>query len=319
MATSTNTGTNQDDVCSSITFTHMKWPDADNNIPPNVLMLAGYKRTGKDTLAGEIQAGKYVLFKNWNVYAHERIHKQKLLPPPPPSSSYICDIMTMSMAEVDAEIQENSMNSVETCVVNKPCNACAATQTPEKCIHYEKEDTGKEESNKTLLSKYKNSESVAFGTELKNRVYALLGLNEQFDYESNKDKKITSNGMTLRDYMIAVGSAGRKFDISQWAKLTFIPHFLPKTSGTTPKNIICRDFRFIAEEGHATGAGINAETVRIFRSEVPIPAYNIESEHDLDMYKTDYLFVRDCAEYDLACKLWPYYCHYEFAGKIETL
>lgn len=58
-------------------------------------------------------------------------------------------------------------------------------------------------------------------------------------------------------------------------------------------------------------------TVRLYRSNVPEPAANIITEHDLDNFETDYLLVPDQDDFNLAVEKFPQYQDYQLIGELN--
>lgn len=166
------------------------------------------------------------------------------------------------------------------------------------------------EHARAIFAKFVGAPLVSFASSLRARVYRLLELPEDFDYDRLKDAP-REDGTTVRHHMIAVGSAGRACDSAFWAKETFNPIIAQCDVDGGDRFAICTDYRFANEETSCVAAGIDVCTARIFRSEVPIPAResdaSSDSEHNLDNHPARFLIVRDSREFERAALLWPAY------------
>jgi hypothetical protein len=156
-----------------------------------------------------------------------------------------------------------------------------------------------EEDIKGYLSHFEGAPVVSFAEAIKDITRSVLHLSQDFDFETQKDlpcHQASAYGFnTLRDVLIYIGMQGRKMDPEYWVKRALLPHFV--YSGYDAKYVICSDFRFKNEYTifSSLGPQIFAKplviTLRVFRRSVPIPAAEIESEHNLDNFKTDITMV----------------------------
>lgn len=117
---------------------------------------------------------------------------------------------------------------------------------------------------------------------------------------------------TMRAHYINYGQRCRKKDPLVWAKIVaakvkankHIDYPSPSPIGITT------DWRF---DNELVPREKLPSTVRLFREEVKIAPKlkdrTIDSEHNLDEYLTDYLFVLP-GEFEVALKLFPQYVHY---------
>lgn len=164
-----------------------------------------------------------------------------------------------------------------------------------------------------IFKSFVGAETTAFADELRRIVSNTLSLDAFFDFETNKDtKKI--DGKLVRQHLIDAVSEGRAIDPAYWTKRAFLKFF--EEAGREAKRVVCTDWRFINELKSAIDAGMSITTVRLYRSIVPVPPENIESEHDLDSIDTDYLLVPDKHNFKEACKNWEFYSGYVLLGSI---
>lgn len=70
------------------------------------------------------------------------------------------------------------------------------------------------------------------------------------------------------------------------------------------------DFRMPYQLDYARTLCDNVVTVRLFRSEVPVPPADEYTEHALDTLSTTLLLVKSEPEFAKACALWPQYGNY---------
>lgn len=137
-----------------------------------------------------------------------------------------------------------------------------------------------------------------------------LYIREVLQDESQKDAKIIQTGNTLsspRDLWIEHAMNMRKQDPNYWLNIV-----LQKITDDTDHDIIISDCRFPNEVDALTSLpNIEAVTIRIFRSVVPIPPVfpKDDSEHALDDYVTDYLITDNIISLADALELFPQYQH----------
>jgi hypothetical protein len=165
-----------------------------------------------------------------------------------------------------------------------------------------------------LLHSFSEAKLVAFADALRRAVYEELRVPPDFEYERDKDLLLfDGNKKSVRDHLIQCGDLGRALDPAHWVKRAFADYFV-KPPGM---NLICSDYRFKAELGEAEKAGIVVHTLRLYRSEVPVPPAGLPSEHSLDDVATDFLLVSETdadAEKEKLCKIMPQYAGYVSAG-----
>jgi hypothetical protein len=203
------------------------WPKSEEClVPPDVLMVCGYRRTGKDTFAKCLQAGVFEPY-----------------------------VWCVNSASVDVHNATENIRS------------------------------------------YVGAEIISFASALRACVFEALHIPPDYDYEKNKDVPVAEyGGKTLRDFLIRVASLGRAIDPAHWMKSALLPHF--SKPGSQPKKLICSDFRYVNEHADACRNGIFVTTVRLFRSEIPVPP-DIPSEHELDNFCVRYVLTRNLSEYEI--------------------
>lgn len=132
--------------------------------------------------------------------------------------------------------------------------------------------------------------------------------------DENKDVKQfthynTGNLVSARDIYIELGSLRRSQDIDYWCKLALKPHNCHQEQPTT---CIITDWRFPSELIYAITDFCDVTTIRVYRSDIPEPPIDIESEHSLDNFCTYYLLLRDDldGEFERAVERFPQYASY---------
>lgn len=118
------------------------------------------------------------------------------------------------------------------------------------------------------------------------------------DYDEFKETLVHEN-KTYRDLLIEHAAYRRSQNIDYWVS---------KVSIESDQNFMISDWRYVNEMLYLSPH--NPITIRLFRSEVPIPSYDIISEHQLDNIVTDFLLVTSESEFDKACELFPQYKSY---------
>lgn len=219
------------------------WPK--ELMPPLVMFVAGYRRTGKTTFGEDLSNGTFT--HEWDVYAPE-----------------------------------------------------------------EKRDSVA--YHRQAFLSFQGTKRFAFADELRRTVAWGLGLPINYDFEAKKDTDLVA-GKLVRQHLIDLGAAGRAVDPAYWAKVAMAPLY-----DTTITPAICTDWRFVSEHLLAVKDGnVHPVTVRLYRSDVPVPARSIESEHDLDAVATDYLLVPPhVGEFHAAARMWPQYRGYQRVAHLSA-
>lgn len=163
--------------------------------------------------------------------------------------------------------------------------------------------------------KYKH---ISFASELKQEAAIEYGIPaiisddekdiKQFDHPTSNMK------VSARDIYIEWGSVRRAQDINYWCNkaLKQVPH-------DPDMNCVITDWRFTNEIECAIKMVPKVVSVRVYRSDVPVPPMDVQSEHELDKYKTDFLLVCDNnheEEFKRAVEIFPQYSNYLPEGVI---
>lgn len=159
---------------------------------------------------------------------------------------------------------------------------------------------------------FSNIVRVAFADILKQEVLDIYQIPKEYSSDELKDKPIPNfqvseelehkmknmNEMkleppfTFRDFCLYQAKIRRDEDPCYWVKQAY-----PKIC-ESPENTLCviTDFRYPNEYEYLKSfPENNILTIRIFRSEVPIPGVELKSEHALDDFSTD-IIVMSCSE-----------------------
>lgn len=161
----------------------------------------------------------------------------------------------------------------------------------------------------TNLSKTFNSSTyrrTAFADALK------IEVNEEYNIplniaDSDKDTKQfvhhkTGAIISARDAYIELGTLRKEHDKDYWCKKAF-------TDDNT--TFVVTDWRFYHELNYVNENFKDIITTRVYRSSVIEPPMNIESEHALDDYRTDFLLLPDSIdEFAKVVERFPQYVEY---------
>lgn len=145
-------------------------------------------------------------------------------------------------------------------------------------------------------------------------------------FKHYKSGKIVS----ARDIYIEWGTIKRNEDIDYWCKALIndfyalncsSDEFKEEYSISKDPRVTCvvTDWRFENEVKYVLTTFSDVITIRVYRSDVPIPDANIDSEHDLNKYPTDILLIQDGieGEFEKAVELFPQYHDYIACECIE--
>lgn len=127
-------------------------------------------------------------------------------------------------------------------------------------------------------------ECVSFAGEVKREVMGALGLDSEFDLEKNKDVYLVE-GKPIRQHLIDYAESKKVNDKYYWSTLAF------KNIDIKETDVVVSDWRFMSEFEYVSKLNTDIVTIRVFRKDVPIPDKNINSEHELDSFKTDYVLI----------------------------
>lgn len=140
---------------------------------------------------------------------------------------------------------------------------------------------------------------IGLADALRKEVNTIYNISDGINYDTFKETKM-ENGKTYRDILIEHGTFRRSQDINYWVRQVI--NLIYETDG----NIMITDWRFVNELNYLV-KWFDIITIRLFRSEVPIPSYEVESEHNLDNVLTNYLLVTSEEEFKKACEIFPQY------------
>lgn len=154
-------------------------------------------------------------------------------------------------------------------------------------------------SNKFSEINMKKCVKISFSDTLRNEVEKLYKISKPHDYDNVKDLPIC-NGRSYRDILIE--HAALRLDQNKY-------YWVENAHDWNNNNInvmVC-DFRYKHEYEYIEKSGNDIMTIRLFRSEVEIPGKDVTSEHGLDDFLTDYLFVTSEEEFEKAVEIFPQY------------
>jgi hypothetical protein len=118
------------------------------------------------------------------------------------------------------------------------------------------------------------------------------------DIQDKESKQF--NSLSARDVWINFVKNKLEGDINYFCK------YLPNDN-----NYIVTDWRYLHELEYSLPKFKNINTIRVFRNCVEIPDNNIESEHNLDSCKTNFLLVDKEESFIDAIRLFPQYNQYK--------
>lgn len=163
---------------------------------------------------------------------------------------------------------------------------------------------------------------LPFAGALKDDVHVYLGIDgstvtDAMKTEIVEDKK-TGKKQTLRQFYIDRGAEMRSVNIDYW-----VEKVMEKAQNLSPSDaqvVDVTDLRFRNE--HTAIRRMMREddvclSARIFRWKVPIPPKHIESEHDIDAVSTDILIVTGLLDLVYALYYFPQYLNYILVGEIR--
>jgi hypothetical protein len=128
-------------------------------------------------------------------------------------------------------------------------------------------------------------------------------------YDIYKERMLI-DGKNLRQHYIDFGQEKRSIDKDHWCRSAFEQY---------PDSDICiTDWRFKNEFDYGLKDGVKnncvTQTIRVFRSNVPIPKKladpTIDSEHNLDEIKTDFVLLSNKNDFDKLVLIMPQYKNY---------
>ncbi len=149
---------------------------------------------------------------------------------------------------------------------------------------------------------------VGFADKLREEVNAILNISDSIDYDTFKNT-IIQEGKTYRDFLIDHAAHRRGQNLDYW-----VARALDWDSLNEDDRIMITDWRYPNELSYLRSyPRLEIITIRLFRSQVPIPLNNVISEHQLDPIVTDFLLVpieNHETEFALVCNLFPQYQNY---------
>lgn len=147
-----------------------------------------------------------------------------------------------------------------------------------------------------------NIKRYAFADELKKYVANKLGIDSNMNFDEIKNK--IYEGKTFRDHLIDDSKEIKKLDENYWCKKLFKKVEEDNFQGS----IFITDWRFYHEYDYIKSLNkYEIITLRLYRSSVPIPSLELESEHNLDDYKTDYLLIDEESTLEDCLSKFPQY------------
>lgn len=150
---------------------------------------------------------------------------------------------------------------------------------------------------------------TAFADSLKEEAAVVYGIPVNVPDDEKDVKQFihyrTGDLVSSRDIHIEWGGIRRSEDPDYWCKEAF------KRVEFDKGCCVVTDWRY-HNEAEYTHHSYDVITVRLYRSDVPVPDPRIESEHNLDNYRTDFLLLRDDVdgEYEKAVEIFPQYIGY---------
>jgi hypothetical protein len=161
--------------------------------------------------------------------------------------------------------------------------------------------------NNSHLDKLMTAKQLSFAGELKKQVFEKHNVPLDICDHEKDIKQFYNSTLSARDLYIQHGELMKIDNLHYWCDV-LNSHIDPS------KDYIITDLRFINEANYFKNH--DHLTIRIFRSSITIPDQNIDSEHNLDHYLTDYLLVSTHDEFNEALKIFPQYHNYTFSHKL---
>jgi hypothetical protein len=274
-------------------------------MPRIIHLIAGYRRTGKDTLHRDLISGEIVYVKSalpwcdytwipiWIMFALRMI-------------SLVCYVTACALMRYFGNSDRTRPKWI---VFSNRTNAIRANQEYLLVTH--------------------DRQQAAFARELKRRVHAEINRGLPFGrdplsdewFEQNKDHRfrIGEQKTTPRELYISVGEGAKRRDPIIWVRKCF-DSFARTGDFTDPRDgpeiMDITDWRFPNEQIYAMlhSSVYRIFTTRIYRTDVPIPVG--ESERALDGVTTDLLLVAGYADMIFALIRWPQYARYMRIGSL---
>ena len=156
---------------------------------------------------------------------------------------------------------------------------------------------------------------TSFAKKLKLEASDVYGIPEIISDDDKDIKQFihhkTGKLVSARDIYIEWGKIRRAEDLEYWCKAAF-------EVDDDDAAFVVTDWRFENEVNYTRETFAQVDTIRLYRSDVPEPDLSIESEHNLDHHKTDFLLIRDDmeGEFERAVERFPQYSDYVVVGTI---
>ena len=149
---------------------------------------------------------------------------------------------------------------------------------------------------------------VAIADPLKQYVREIYDLPAEMFNDDNKDKKIEGKDYSPRDLLIR-HSKDRQWHVEALQGMV-----------RSASSCIVTDWRFQHEYKYITeNISDHVCTVRVFRKDVPVPAEDVISEHDLDKISTDVLLLPEGEGTEKCFELFPQYREFELRGQVAHI
>lgn len=160
----------------------------------------------------------------------------------------------------------------------------------------------------TLIAKASQIKRLAFADKLKAEIKEIYGIDPAIP-DKQKDTKmfihhITGEKVSYRDICIEWGTFRKWRNHNYWVSKVW--------EEMHNNNIyLITDFRFAEELIYLYGKpGVEIITIRLYRKSVPEPPLEIESEHGLDLIRTDYLLLEEPLDEEISEKF-PQYRNFQ--------
>lgn len=150
------------------------------------------------------------------------------------------------------------------------------------------------------LERFTKTEQVLSRIGIADNLKKIVNKKYNIEFDCNKDKLITKD-KTVRDLYIEYAERCLKIDKYYWVKLIKFD-----------KHCCVTDFRYMNEFEYLS-LKFEFKTLRVYRSDVEEPCGDVKSEHDLDLFVTDYLVVGSEDEFVKCCLRFRQYNNFVFS------
>jgi len=145
-------------------------------------------------------------------------------------------------------------------------------------------------------------ERIAFADHLKTIIGNIRGIEESTLLNQDKDQ-VLSTGKTFREECIQFARVRRSLDPDYFVRIGF-------QDRNRSNDYMVTDWRFPNENEYLIKNGWKVVTLRVYRSEVPIPPDEDETEHSLDSVQTDFLIIPESDSFETVISVFPQYRDY---------